>query len=288
MGSPLNPSGEFRIGDGSRGKVVRRLGYGAMRITGPGVWGEPADREEALRVLRHAVELGVDLIDTADSYGPHVSEELIREALFPYTENLLIATKAGFVRTGPHEWHVLAEPNYLRQQVELSLRRLRLERIELFQLHRIDERFPIADQVGVLRDMRDEGKIGAIGLSEVNVAQIEEARRTVEIATVQNRYNLIDRASEEVLVYCAEQGIGFIPWNPVAAGGLTGPGTQVQSVADETGATPSQVALAWLLAKSPVMLPIPGTSSSVHLEENMAASTVQLTPEQIAALDAVA
>ncbi|GAB2832925.1 aldo/keto reductase [Actinocorallia aurea] len=284
MTSPLNPSGVFRIA----GKEVRRLGYGAMRITGPGVWGPPADREEAVQVLRHAVELGVDLIDTADSYGPFVSEEIIREALHPYTENLLIATKAGFVRTGPDRWYVLGDPNYLRQQVEMSLVRLGLERIELFQLHRIDERFPVAEQVGVLRDMHDEGKIGAIGLSEVTVAQIEEARRTAEIATVQNRYNLLDRNSADVLAYCAAEGIGFIPWAPVAAGGLTGPGTALQAVADETGATPSQVSLAWLLAKTPVMLPIPGTSSSVHLEENMAASCLSLTPEQIAALDALA
>ncbi len=284
MPSPLNPSGVFRIGD----KEVRRLGYGAMRITGPGVWGEPRDREEAVQVLRLAVELGVDLIDTADSYGPYVSEEIIREALHPYQENVLIATKAGFVRTGPDAWHVLGDPNYLRQEAEMSLRRLGLERIELFQLHRIDERFPIADQVGVLRELRDEGKIGAIGLSEVSVAQIEEARRTAEIATVQNRYNLLDRGSADVLEYCEAQGIGFIPWYPIAAGDLAGRGGPLKDVAEATGATPSQISLAWLLAKSPVMLPIPGTSSVLHLEENMAAVSVGLAPDQIAALDALA
>lgn len=284
MSSPLNPSGTFRIA----GKEVRRLGFGAMRITGPGIWGEPKDREQAVEVVRLAVELGVDLIDTADSYGPYVSEEIIREALHPYQENVLIATKAGFVRTGPDAWHVLGEPNYLRQEVEMSLRRLGLERIELFQLHRIDERYPVADQIGVLRDLRDEGKIGAIGLSEVSVAQIEEAAATAEIATVQNRYNLLDRGSADVLEYCHARGIGFIPWAPVAAGDLAGPGSVLKSVAEAAGATTSQVSLAWLLAKSPVMLPIPGTSSTVHLEENMAAVSVDLTPDQIAELDALA
>ncbi|MCD0452920.1 aldo/keto reductase [Actinocorallia sp. API 0066] len=259
-----------------------------MRITGPGVWGEPQDRAEAVRVVRLAVELGVDLIDTADSYGPYVSEEIIREALHPYMDNILIATKAGFVRTGPGEWHVLGDPNYLRQQVELSLRRLGLERIELFQLHRIDPRFPVADQVGVLRDMVVEGKIGAIGLSEVTVEQVVEARRTADIATVQNRYNLTDRGSADVLEYCEAQGIGFIPWYPIAAGELAGPDSPLLTVAESTGATPAQISLAWLLARSPVILPIPGTSSTTHLEENMASVSVTLTPDQVANLTALA
>ncbi|HEY8480866.1 MAG TPA: aldo/keto reductase [Spirillospora sp.] len=282
--APAHVSGEFTIA----GQTVHRLGYGAMRLTGPGVWGPPRDRAEAVRVLRRAVDLGVDFIDTADSYGPFYSEEIIREALHPYPEGLLIATKAGFVRTGPGEWHMLGRPAYLRQQVEMSLRRLGLERIGLFQLHRIDPEVPLADQIGELKDLRDEGKIASIGLSEVGVGQIEDARGITEIVTVQNRYNLTDRGSEDVLKYCEEHGIGFIPWYPIAAGKLAEPGGPVDDVARATGATPAQVSLAWLLAHSPVMLPIPGTSSVAHLEENVAAASVTLTDEQVAALDAAA
>jgi aryl-alcohol dehydrogenase-like predicted oxidoreductase len=273
-------SGTFQIA----GKTVHRLGFGAMRITGPGIWGEPADRAECVAVLRRAVELGVDFIDTADSYGPGVSEEIIAEALHPYADNLLIATKAGLTRSGPDRWSAVGRPAYLRQQAELSLRRLKLERIELFQLHRIDAEVPLADQVGELKALQDEGKVGAIGLSEVSVAEIEAAREIADIATVQNLYNLTERQSEDVLAYCEKAGIGFIPWFPIAAGDLAKPGGAVDHVVRATGATPSQVALAWLLAKSPVMLPIPGTSKVSHLEENIGAAGLRLTDAQLAEL----
>jgi aryl-alcohol dehydrogenase-like predicted oxidoreductase len=270
------------------GKTVHRLGFGAMRITGPGVWGEPADRAEAIAVLRRAIELGVDFIDTADSYGPGISEEIIAEALHPYPEELLIATKVGFTRTGPDEWHVVGRPAYLRQQAELSLRRLKVDRLDLLQLHRIDPEVPLADQVGELKALQDEGKVAAIGLSEVSVAELRAAAETAEIVTVQNLYNLTNRRSEPVLSYATEQGIGFIPWYPIAAGELARPGGPVDQVAKATGASPGQVALAWLLARSPVMLPIPGTSKVAHLEENVAAAGVRLTPEQVRELtDAV-
>ncbi|WP_336205605.1 aldo/keto reductase [Nonomuraea sp. LPB2021202275-12-8] len=282
MSVPARAAGTFAIG----GKTVHRLGFGAMRLTGPGIWGPPRDHAEAVRVLRRAVELGVDFIDTADSYGPSVSEEIIREALHPYPDQLLIATKAGFVRTGPNEWHELGRPAYLRQQVEMSLRRLGLERIELFQLHRIDPLVPIPDQLGELKALQDEGKIGAIGLSEVDVDQLEQCRSIADIVTVQNRYNLADRHSEKVLERCEQQGIGFVPWFPIAAGALARPGGLVDQVVRATGATPAQVALAWLLARSPVMLPIPGTSTVGHLEENVAAASVTLTEEQVATLSA--
>ena len=273
-------SGTFQID----GKAVRRLGFGAMRITGPGIWGEPADRAECVAVLRRAVELGVDFIDTADSYGPGVSEEIIAEALHPYADNVLIATKAGLTRQGPDEWAPVGRPAYLRQQAELSLRRLKLERIELFQLHRIDAEVPLADQVGELKALQDEGKVGAIGLSEVSVAQITAAREIADIATVQNLYNLTNRKSEDVLRYCEAAGIGFIPWYPIAAGDLARPGGAVDHVVQATGATPSQVALAWLLATSPVTLPIPGTSKVSHLEENVGGAGLRLTDEQVAEL----
>jgi pyridoxine 4-dehydrogenase len=274
----------FAIG----GKLpVERLGFGAMRLTGPGVWGPPQDHGAAIRVLRRVVELGVNLIDTADSYGPHVSEELIHEALHPYPEGLVIATKAGFVRTGPNAWHPLGRPEYLRQQCEMSLRRLGLERIDLFQLHRIDPQVPLEEQLGVLSDLQREGKIGYIGLSEVSVEQIERSRALAEIVTVQNRYNLADRGSEAVLEYCQGQGIGFIPWYPVGTGELARPGGPLDALAAATGATPAQLALAWLLRRSPVMLPIPGTSSVAHLEENVAARDIELTDEQYAALSRV-
>ena len=258
-----------------------------MRLTGPGIWGPPADPEECIAVLRRAVELGVDLIDTADSYGPHVSEELIARALHPYPENLLIATKAGLVRTGPGGWHLLGRPEYLRQECELSLRRLRLERIDLFQLHRIDPKVPAEEQFGVLADLRAEGKISEVGLSEVSVTELEAARRVVPIATVQNRYNLVDRGSEELLDHCEREGIGFMPWFPIASGDLAAPGGRLDDVVKATGATPAQVALAWLLARSPVMLPIPGTASVAHLEENCAAAGVELSPAQVAELSQV-
>jgi aryl-alcohol dehydrogenase-like predicted oxidoreductase len=278
--APAHASGTFSIA----GKTVHRLGFGAMRLTGPGVWGEPNDRAECIRVLRRAVELGVDLIDTADSYGPYVSEEIIREALHPYPEQVVIATKAGFVRTGPNLWRAVGRPEYLRQEAEMSLRRLGVDRIELFQLHRIDPQVPAADQIGELKALQDEGKIGGIGLSEVSVNDIEDARHTAEIVSVQNRYNLTDRASEDVLDYCEREGIGFIPWFPIAAGRLTEPGGPVDRLERETGATPAQIALAWLLARSPVVLPIPGTSSVAHLEENVAAAAVVLSEEQFAHL----
>src|ERR1700722_13564144 len=242
---------------GEEAVTIHRLGFGALRLTGRGIWGEPTDRAECLRVLRRAVELGVDFIDTADSYGPYVSEDLIREALHPYPKGLVIATKAGFVRTGPNRWHPLGRPDYLRQEVEMSLRRLRLDRLDLFQLHRIDPQVPADEQFGLLAALVDEGKVRHVGLSEVTVAQLEAARRVVPIVSVQNRYNLTDRASEAVLDHCETQQIGFIPWNPIAAGVLARPGGPVDAIAKRTGATPSQVALTWLLARSPVMLPIP-------------------------------
>jgi aryl-alcohol dehydrogenase-like predicted oxidoreductase len=264
--------------------TVNRLGYGAMRITGPGVWGDPPDRDEALRVLRRAVDLGANFIDTADSYGPYVSEELIKAALHPYPDDLLIGTKAGFVRTGPGEWHVLGDPKYLRQEVEMSLRRLGLERIDLFQLHRVDPSFPLADQLGELRDMQREGKINHIGLSEVDVNTIEKARKIAEIVSVQNLYNLTNRRHEKILDHCEREGIAFIPWNPIAIGKLAGPDSVLTKAAKEFGATPGQLALAWLLRRSPAMVPIPGTKSVAHLEENMAAGDIKLSDEAYEAL----
>ena len=280
---PIESSGTFNLGD----LRVHRLGFGAMQITGKGVWGPPKDHDEAIRVLKRAVDLGVDLIDTADSYGPYISEELIKEALHPYPRGLVIATKAGFVRTGPEQWHMLGRPEYLRQECEMSLRRLGLERIDLFQLHRIDPAVPAAEQFGLLKDLQDEGKIRQVGLSEVSVAEIKSAQRVVPIVTVQNRYNLIDRKSEGILDYCEKQNIGFIPWFPIASGELARPGTALDTVAREVGATVAQVAIAWLLRRSPVMLPIPGTSTVKHLEENCAAAGVKLTDEQVAKLSAV-
>ncbi len=281
-GTLSSRSGTFTIA----GKPVARLGFGAMRITGSGIWGEPADHDESVAVLRRAVELGVQLIDTADSYGPFVSEDLIREALHPYPEDLLIATKAGFVRTGPNAWTPVGRPEYLRQAVEMSLRRLGVEAIDLLQLHRIDPEVPAADQVGELKKMQDEGKIKTIGLSEVTVAELEDARKIADIVSVQNRFNLTDRKSADLLEHSTEQGIGFIPWAPVAAGDLAKPGGPVDEIAHAHDATPGQVALAWLLAISPVMLPIPGTSQRSHLEENLAAADLELTDDEIATLTA--
>ncbi|ONH33230.1 aldo/keto reductase [Pseudofrankia asymbiotica] len=276
-------SGTFTIGGDL---PVRRLGYGAMQITGPGVWGPPADPDGAIRVLRHAVELGVNFIDTADSYGPYVSEELIAEALYPYPDDLVIATKAGLVRTGPDAWDPVGRPAYLRQEVEMSLRRLKLERIDLFQLHRIDPGTPAEDSLGELKAMQQEGKIRHIGLSEVSVDQLAHARTIVDIVSVQNRYNLADRASEDVLDYSEREGLGFIPWFPVGTGTLARPGGPLDAAAAAHGATPAQLALAWLLRRSPVMLPIPGTKSVDHLEENVAAAGLTLTDDEFAALEA--
>ncbi|MFY9689834.1 MAG: aldo/keto reductase [Candidatus Acidiferrales bacterium] len=271
-------AGEFLIGNDLR---VTRLGYGAMRITGKGIWGEPADRAEAIRVLRRAVELGVNFIDTADSYGPHVSEEIIAEALHPYPKNLVIATKGGFDRTGPDKWVENGKPEHLRSACEGSLRRLRLDRIDLYQLHRIDPKVPAEDQLGTLKDLQAEGKIKHIGLSEVSVQQIQHAQTIVRVVSVQNRYSMTDRGSEDVLEYCEKEKLGFIPWFPLAAGKLSGPDGPVGRVAAELKATPSQVALAWLLARSPVMLPIPGTSKVKHLEENIAAAGLKIDEKEM-------
>src|SRR3954453_4637675 len=258
-------AGTITIGE----HTVRRLGFGAMRITGPGVWGPPEDRDEAIAVLRRAVELRVNLIDTADSYGPHISEELIAEALFPYPDDLLIATKGGLTRTGPGEWPRDGRPEHLRQACEGSLRRLKVDRIDLYQLHSPDPKVPYEDSVGALKELQDEGKIRHVGVSNVSVEQLEQARAIVEVVTVQNRYNLEDRDSEDVLEACEEAGIGFIPWFPLATGRLAEPGGPLDRIARDLDATPGQVALAWLLARSPVMLPVPGTSSIEHLEENV-------------------
>jgi len=271
-------AGEFLIGDDLR---VTRLGYGAMRITGDGIWGEPADRPEAIRVLRRAVELGINFIDTADSYGPHVSEEIIAEALYPYPANLVIATKGGFERSGPNKWTENGKPEHLRAACEGSLRRLRLDRIDLYQLHRIDPKVPADDQLGTLKDLQAEGKIKHIGLSEVSVQQIQHAQPIVRVASVQNRYSMTDRGSEDVLEYCEKEKLAFIPWFPLAAGKLSGPDSPVERVAAQLKATPSQIALAWLLARSPVMLPIPGTSKVKHLEENIAAAGLKIDQKKM-------
>ena len=264
---------------------VRRLGYGAMQLTGPGVWGEPRDHGEAIRVLRRAVELGVTLIDTADSYGPGVSERLIHEALHPYRDGLVVATKAGMTRAGPDQWEVNGSPEYLHGQAEKSLRLLGLERIELFQLHRVDPTVPFAEQLGALVDLQHEGKIGHIGLCEVSVASIEAARRTTPIATVQNLYNIAERRSEDVLEFCQREDIGFIPWFPMATGRLAAADGPLQQLATEHHATPAQLALAWLLQRSPVTLPIPGTSSVAHFDENRAATELELSADEIDQLD---
>jgi pyridoxine 4-dehydrogenase len=271
--APAAASGTFTIGGDL---PVHRLGFGAMQLTGRGVWGEPADPREAIATLRRSLELGVTLIDTADSYGPHVSERLIAEALAPYPANLVIATKAGLQRPGPDEWVPDGRPEHLREACEGSLQRLRLEQIALYQLHRIDDKVPLEDQIGTLLDLQREGKIRHIGLSEVGVSQIEAVRRMTTIATVQNRYNLVDRGSEDVLAYCTRENIGFIPWFPLATGKLAKPGSVLERTAKQLGATPAQVALAWLLRKSPVMTPIPGTSKVRHLEENVAAALLEL------------
>ncbi len=259
-----------------------------MRITGPGIWGEPKDRSEAIRVLKRAVELGVNFIDTADAYGPEVSENLIAEALNPYPAGLVIATKGGFARSGPNKWEMVGRPEYLRQCVEMSLRRLKLERIELYQLHRIDPKVPVEESLGALKDLQKAGKIRHIGLSEVSPAEIDRASKTVEIVSVQNQYNLSDRQHEKVLQYCEQHKMAFIPWFPVAAGELAQQGGPLDQVATKHNATVAQVSLAWLLHHSPVIIPIPGTSSVQHLEENMAAARLQLSPEEWATVEGVA
>ncbi|MBV8715545.1 MAG: aldo/keto reductase [Chloroflexi bacterium] len=278
VGHLAQQSGTFRIaGD----LPVVRLGFGSMQLPGPGVWGPPRDHDEAVRVLRRAIELGVTLIDTADSYGPYVSEELIHEALHPYPSDLVIATKAGLVRTGPNEWPPVGRPEYLRQEVEMSLRRLGLDRIDLFQLHRIDPQVPLSDQLGVLVDLQQHGKIRYIGLSEVSVEEIRAAQQFASVVTVQNLYNLANRSAEPVLDYCETTGLGFIPWFPMATGQLARRGGPLDGLSRELGATPAQLALAWLLYRSPVILPIPGTSSVNHLEENMAAAGIHLSQDQV-------
>lgn len=282
---PAKESGEFRLG----GELhVARLGFGAMRITGSGVWGEPADRAEAIRLLRRAVELGINFIDTADSYGPGVSEEIIAEALYPYPEGLVIATKGGYARPGPNRWEEDGRPEHLRAACEASLRRLRVERIDLYQLHRIDPKVPAEDQLGTLRHLRAHGMIKDIGLSEVNVKEIEFARNIVPIVSVQNRYSLFDRGSEDVLEYCEKEKLGFIPWFPLAAGRVSHADSPIHRIAARWNATPSQIALAWLLARSPVMLPIPGTSKVKHLEENVAAAALKIDVDTMRELDGLA
>jgi pyridoxine 4-dehydrogenase len=278
-------SGRFSIGD--TGQSVHRLGFGTMHLTGPGVWGPPADPAAAVAVLRRAADLGVTLFDTADSYGPDVAEELLRKALHPY-DGLTIATKAGLVRTGPGEWYAYGRPEYLRQQCEQSLRRLGVDRIDLFQLHRVDPQVPAEEQFGVLAELQAAGKVAAVGLSEVGIDQIERARALVDIVTVQNRYNLADRGSDDVLRFCTEQRIGFIPWAPIAAGRLAEPGGVLGVIADRLGVTTAQVALAWLLQRSSVMLPIPATTNVRHLEENVAAAGLSLDLETVDELDTAA
>jgi len=278
-------SGTFAIGGDL---TVNRLGYGTMQLTGPGVWDYPADRETPVAVLRRAVELGVNLIDSADAYGPYVTDEFIRTALHPYADDLVIATKVGFTRQGPNKWTPVGRPEYLRQQTELNLRNLGVDRIDLLQLHRIDPKVPLADQLGELKKLQAEGKIRHIGLSEVSVAELEEAREIVDIVSVQNLYNLTNRGAEDVLEYAEANSIAFIPWFPLATGKLAGEGSPLAELAASHGSTPSQLALAWLLRRSPVITPIPGTSSVAHVEDNIAAAGITLTDDEFAALTAIA
>lgn len=277
-------SGTFTLGENL---TVHRLGYGAMRLTGEGIWGPPKEPDNAVAVLRRAVDLGVDFIDTADSYGPYVSEELVREALYPY-RGVTVATKAGLLRTGPNRWTPCGRPDYLRQECEMSLRRLGVETLDLFQLHRVDPYVAADEQFGLLADLQREGKIREVGLSQVSVPEIEAAGRIVDVVSVQNRYNLSDRSSDDVLRHCTANGIGFIPWAPADAGKLAEPGNAAARAAEALGATSAQVALAWLLQRSSVMLPIPGTASLEHLEENCAAASLELDRDTVAALDAAA
>ena len=290
QGRPAEASGLFTIGGDLK---VYRLGFGAMRITGSGIWGPPADHDAAIAVLRRAVELGINLIDTADAYGPDVSESLIAEALYPYGENLVIATKGGLTRTGPNEWPADGRPEHLRQALEGSLKRLRLDRIDIYQFHRPDPKVPFEDSVGTLAEMRKEGKIRHVGLSNVTLDELERAQRIVPIVTVQNHYNLADRASERMSVtdsermidVCAQQGIGFIPWAPLTSGRLAQPGGALDEIARQRNALPSQVAIAWLLQRSSSMLPIPGTASIQHLEENVQGAALRLSDEEVQKID---
>jgi len=283
--TPAQASGTFAIGGDL---VVNRLGYGTMQLTGPGVWGDPRDPDEAVRVLRRAVELGITFFDTADSYGPVVAEQLLRTALHPYADDVVIATKAGLTRSGPNDWRPVGRPEYLRQQAELSLRKLKVDSLDLLQLHRIDPTVDAEEQFGVLADLQKEGKVKALGLSQVSVEQLEAAGRHFTVSTVQNRYNLTDRSSEDVLEYATANGIGFIPWAPISAGELAQPGGVLDDAARKLGASTSQVALAWLLKRSPVMMPIPGTGSVAHLEENLGARDLVLDDETFEAIDAAA
>jgi len=266
---------------------VHRLGFGAMRIVGKGVWGPPEDHDTAIAVLRRAVELGVDFVDTADSYGPTLSEELIREALHPY-DGVVVATKGGFTRQGPDQWAAVGRPEYLKQCVHLSLRRLGVDRIDLWQLHRIDPKVPVEESLGAVKELQDEGLIRHVGLSQVSVAELQQAQRVLPIVSVQNLYNLADRSSEDVLAHCEKEGIAFIPWFPVAAGRLARSGSVLDELAKEHGATQAQLALAWLLHRSPVMLPIPGTGSLAHVEENCAAADLSLSAEELERLSSAA
>lgn len=283
---PASASGTYTLGGDL---TINRMGFGAMRITGKGIWGDPADPEGAKRLLRRVVELGINFIDTADSYGPEVSERLIAEALSPYPAGLVIATKGGLTRQGPDRWTAVGRAEYLRQCVEMSLRRLKVERIDLYQLHRIDPKVPVEESLGELKAMQQEGKIRHIGLSEISVAELEHAQTIVPIVSVQNLYNLTNRSSEAVLDACEKQNLGFIPWFPVAAGKLARPGGPLDTMARKYDATVAQIALAWLLKRSPVMLPIPGTSSIAHLDENTAAAELatRLSDEDMAALAAL-
>ncbi|MHA5054442.1 aldo/keto reductase [Streptomyces sp. SD15] len=278
---PAEASGTFRLGGDLE---INRLGYGTMQLTGTGVWGEPKDRGEAVRVIKRAVELGVNFFDTADAYGPEVTDNLLREALHPYGDDIIVATKVGQTRQGPNLWTPLGRPDYLRQQVEMSLRRLGVERIDLLQLHRIDPDTPFEDQIGELKKLQDEGKIRHIGLSEVTVAEVKAAQEIAPVVSVQNLYNVTNRSSEGLLDWATEQGIGFIPWFPLATGQLTGEGSPLTELARQHDASPSQLALAWLLKRSPVMLPIPGTSSVAHLEDNLAGAAIELTDDEFEAL----
>ncbi|HSP37984.1 MAG TPA: aldo/keto reductase [Frankiaceae bacterium] len=282
MTTPGESSGTVTLGGDL---TVNRLGYGAMQLTGQGIWGPPADHDECVRVLRRAVELGVTFIDTADSYGPYVSEELIAEALHPYPENLVIGTKAGLLRCGPGDWRPLGKPDYLRQEVEMSLRRLKLERIDLFQLHRFDPEVPVEESLGELKALQDEGKIRHIGISETSVDQVKQARKVVDVVSVQNMFNLSDRGHEDVLEYCEEEGLAFIPWFPLATGKLVGEGSALTEAAKRHDVTPAQLALAWVLHRSPQVLAIPGTSKVAHLEDNMKAATVELTDAEFKELE---
>jgi pyridoxine 4-dehydrogenase len=278
-------SGTFTIGGDL---TVNRLGFGAMRITGDGIWGEPKNPEEARKVLRRALDLGVNFIDTADAYGPEVSERIIAETLHPYPKDLVIATKGGLTRQGPDKWAPVGRAEYLTQCVEMSLRRLKLERIDLYQLHRIDPKVPVEESLGALKTLQEAGKIRHIGLSEVSPAEIEQAGKTARIVSVQNRYNITDREHEGTLDYCQQHGLGFIPWFPVAAGKLAQPGGPLDGIAKRHGATVAQLSIAWLLHRSPVMLPIPGTSSVKHLEENVAAAGLKLDDKEWAEVENVA